>query len=114
MGLVDPVEVAERCLDHLGTGGADHPADPDGDLVPYDQEAGIGDRPFKVCEGCLRRVVLDDGGLGCEVDPGVIDVVPALESAFYVEGAGCTVHPGDLQFRPSLLLRHDTLLALRR
>ncbi len=112
-GLVDPVEVGERGLDHLGAACADHSPDPDGDLVPDNLIPGLADRLFEVCEGGLRRVVLDDGGLGREVDAGLVDVVPALEGAFYIEGAGRAVHPGDLQFRLPLLLRHDILLAAR-
>ena len=51
------------------------------------------DRPLKVSEADLRRVVLDDRGPGSEVHPGIVDVVPAPEGAFYVECAGCAVHP---------------------
>ncbi len=107
-GLVDPLKVGERGRDHLGAGSTDHPADPDGGLVPHDLVAGVVDRPFEVCEGGLRRVVLDDGGLGREVDPGVVDVVPPPEGAFQIEGTGRAVHPGDLQFCFPPLFRHDS------
>ncbi len=74
----------------------------------HDPKPGLVDRLFKVSETGFCRVVFYGGGLGREVDLGVVDVVLAPEGPFYIQGAGCAVHPGDLKFRFLLFLRHGT------
>ncbi len=113
-GVVDAIETGERGLNNAGAGGTDHPADPDGGGALQDAVTGIGDRLLDIGDCGLCGVVVDAGSPGGQVDTGVMDALPGREGTLHVEGAGRTVHPGDLQFRLPLLVRHGDHLTTQR